>query len=63
MIQIFINEAESQAAAGDRLIDAINRAGVPVPQVCYHPQLGPIQTCRHALAVTLDLLESVGKAL
>jgi formate dehydrogenase major subunit len=23
----------------------IDRAGVELPQVCYHPQLGPIQTC------------------
>ena len=27
------------------LIDLINRSGVGVPHVCYHPQLGPIQTC------------------
>ena len=32
-------------SAGDRLIDVINRSAVKVPQVCYHPQLGPIQTC------------------
>src|ERR1700756_401492 len=30
---------------GERLIDTINRSGVVIPQVCYHPQLGPIQTC------------------
>ena len=30
---------------GERLIDAINRSGVEIPQVCYHPQLGSIQTC------------------
>ncbi|MBC7773019.1 MAG: (2Fe-2S)-binding protein, partial [Pyrinomonadaceae bacterium] len=30
---------------GERLIDVINRAEIQVPQVCYHPQLGPIQTC------------------
>ena len=32
-------------SAGDRLIDVINHTAVKVPQVCYHPQLGPIQTC------------------
>ncbi len=32
-------------SAGDRLLDVINRSAVKVPQVCYHPQLGPIQTC------------------
>jgi formate dehydrogenase major subunit len=34
-----------EAKAGERLIDAINRAGVELAQVCYHAQLGPIQTC------------------
>jgi predicted molibdopterin-dependent oxidoreductase YjgC len=45
MIQISINGADYEVAAGNRLIDAINGARVPLPQVCYHPQLGPIQTC------------------
>jgi formate dehydrogenase major subunit len=30
---------------GERLIDVIGRSGVEIPHVCYHPQLGPIQTC------------------
>src|SRR5580692_7909811 len=30
---------------GERLIDLINRCGIEVPHVCYHPQLGPIQSC------------------
>jgi len=30
---------------GERLIDLINRCRIDVPQRCYHPQLGPIQTC------------------
>ena len=30
---------------GERLIDVINRCEIELPQVCYHPQLGPIQTC------------------
>jgi len=45
VIQIFIDGTEQQASAGERLIDAINRAGLTLPQVCYHPQLGPIQMC------------------
>jgi formate dehydrogenase major subunit len=45
MTQISINGTEYDAVTGDRLIDAINRAGVHLSQVCYHPQLGPIQTC------------------
>jgi len=40
-----INGKPHAIQAGERLIDLINRAGTQVPQVCYHPQLGPIQTC------------------
>lgn len=45
MIQIVIDGTEYHAAVGERLLDAMNRAGLELPQVCYHPQLGPIQTC------------------
>src|SRR3569833_1471252 len=34
-----------EVVEGERLVDTINRAGVPLPQICYLPQLGPIQTC------------------
>jgi len=34
-----------QSSDGELLVEVINRAGVQLPQVCYHPQLGPIQTC------------------
>ncbi len=27
------------------LVDVLNAAGRIIPQVCYHPQMGPIQTC------------------
>jgi formate dehydrogenase major subunit len=45
MIQISIDGIPYDVSAGDRLIDAINGAGVPLSQVCYLPILGPIQTC------------------
>ena len=45
MIQISIDGTTYEVAPGDRLVDAINRAGVPLSQVCYLPILGPIQTC------------------
>src|ERR1035441_9301572 len=31
--------------AGELLIAAINRSGREIPQICYPPQLGPIETC------------------
>src|SRR5580698_1410098 len=45
MSTITLNGSRREATAGERLIDAINHAGILLPQVCYHPQLGPIQTC------------------
>jgi formate dehydrogenase major subunit len=34
-----------QASNDELLIDVINRSGIQLAHVCYHPQLGPIQTC------------------
>jgi formate dehydrogenase major subunit len=45
MISVAIDGVVQEAEPGERLIDVVNRAGSKVPQVCYHPQLGPIQTC------------------
>jgi formate dehydrogenase major subunit len=45
MIAVTIDGVAHEASSGDRLIDVINRAGINIAQVCYHPQLGPIQTC------------------
>ena len=40
-----INGRPQTIKRGERLIDLIHRSGVEIPQVCYHHQLGPIQTC------------------
>jgi formate dehydrogenase major subunit len=45
VIRISIDGIQHDVAEGDRLIDVINRAAVPLSQVCYLQQLGPIQTC------------------
>ena len=42
---IIVNSKPQEIKPGERLIDTINRSGILIPQVCYHPQLGPIQTC------------------
>ena len=43
--RITIDGGIHDAAAGQLLIDLINRTAAKLPQVCYHPQLGAIQTC------------------
>jgi formate dehydrogenase major subunit len=45
VFSVTIDDIAQETTSGDRLIDVINRAGVKLSQVCYHPQLGPIETC------------------
>src|SRR5258708_6247982 len=44
-INIKVDGTDMVAAPEERLVDLLNRIGTNIPQVCYHPQLGPIQTC------------------
>ncbi|HXM99037.1 MAG TPA: formate dehydrogenase subunit alpha [Candidatus Dormibacteraeota bacterium] len=52
MITVTIDGVVQEAMSGERLIDVINRSGVKIAQVCYHPQLGPIQTCDTCMVET-----------
>lgn len=45
MVQLVLNGVQHDAKTGERLIDVIQRAAIPLPAVCYHEQLGPLQTC------------------
>jgi formate dehydrogenase major subunit len=40
-MSVTINGTQQEILPGEHLIDLINRSGVQIPQVCYHPQLGP----------------------
>ena len=42
---ISVNGKRVEIERGERLIDVLNRSNTALPQVCYHPQLGAIQTC------------------
>jgi formate dehydrogenase major subunit len=44
-MRVTIDGAATEAKTEERLVDLIKRAGAEIPHVCYHPQLGPIQTC------------------
>jgi formate dehydrogenase major subunit len=48
-LALIVNSKSQEIKPGERLIDTINRSGIQIPQVCYHPQLGPIQTCDSCL--------------
>lgn len=42
---IHLDGVDRPAQIDEPLIDVLNRVGRAIPQVCYHPQLGPIETC------------------
>src|SRR5579862_5348803 len=44
-IRVTIDGRTTEGTPQERLVDVLNRAGTKIPQVCYHPQLGPVQTC------------------
>src|SRR5258707_13372876 len=44
-IRVTVDGSLTEAKSGELLVDLINHTGAKIPQVCYHPQLGPIQTC------------------
>ena len=52
MFKVTIDGSVYETGEDQRLIDVINRIGAKVPQVCYHPQLGPIQTCDTCMVET-----------
>ena len=43
--RLTVDDKVVEAQPGERLLELLNRTGTKIPQVCYHPQLGPIQTC------------------
>jgi len=42
---ITVDDQTVRVRAGQRLPEALDAAGVYLPHLCYHPDLGPIQTC------------------
>lgn len=42
---VFYDERPLAAHAGEPLLDVLARHGIELPQICYHPTLGALQTC------------------
>jgi formate dehydrogenase major subunit len=45
MVKVAIDGVVQDAKPDELLVDVINRSTSAIPQVCYHSQLGPVQTC------------------
>ncbi|WP_027416985.1 formate dehydrogenase subunit alpha [Aneurinibacillus terranovensis] len=44
-IKISLNGKEYEVKPGTPLLESINQAGLELPQICYVPEVDPIQTC------------------
>ncbi|PFO09354.1 formate dehydrogenase subunit alpha [Bacillus sp. AFS076308] len=44
-LRVTINGVEIEATEGQTVLQFLNDSSIEVPQVCYHPSLGPIETC------------------
>ncbi|WP_433744383.1 formate dehydrogenase subunit alpha [Falsibacillus pallidus] len=45
LLHIKLNGADIKATGDQTILDLVNGSSVEVPHVCYHPSLGPIETC------------------
>ena len=45
MTSVEVDGQVLEAKPEEHLLELLNSTGTKVPQICYHPQLGPIQTC------------------
>src|SRR5882672_10378271 len=45
VVQLIVDGVVRDARQNESLVDVITRVGGTIPHVCYHPQLGAIQTC------------------
>jgi formate dehydrogenase major subunit len=44
-VNVRINGAEVEAEDGQTVLQYLNNSSIEVPHVCFHPSLGPIETC------------------
>ena len=61
MIEFMLDEELATAEENELLIEVMRRTGKEIPHLCYHAQLGPIQTCDTCLVeVDGKLVRSCG---
>ena len=48
-VSITVDGRSVEAAPGELLIEAAERAGTYIPRFCYHPRMEPVGVCRMCL--------------
>lgn len=61
MIKLIINGRKIEAEAGNTVLEAALRAGIYIPNLCYHPDLPPIGACRLCI-VEIEGMEDIPTA-
>ena len=51
-IKIYLDHQEYSVQSGITILEAVNQAGLALPQVCYVPEVDPIQTCDTCIVET-----------
>ena len=63
-LRVTINGVEMEAAEGQTVLQFLNDSSIEVPQVCYHPSLGPIETCDTCIVdINQELVRSCSTVL
>ncbi|TWD96525.1 formate dehydrogenase accessory protein FdhD [Neobacillus bataviensis] len=58
-LRVTVNGVEMEAVEGQTVLQFLNNSSIEVPQVCYHPSLGPIETCDTCI-VDINLKRFIG---
>lgn len=56
MVQITVDGQPIESDASATILETLNRIGVEIPQICFHPGLGALQTCETCLVEADDRL-------
>src|SRR5258708_25501473 len=48
-VHVIVDESAVEVSEGDTVLDAVNRLGIPLPQLCKDPDRAPVGACRTCL--------------
>jgi formate dehydrogenase major subunit len=51
MVRFFLDGQPKESASETTVLDYLRLVGVSVPSLCYHPKLGPLETCDTCLVI------------
>ena len=55
MVRFTINDRELKAAPGTTILEAAEKAGIPIPHLCYLKEINEIAACRMCMVEIEDM--------